>query len=214
LLLQAKQWEEELAERRAQREFEANRLKEEAAERQAARELEAKRWESERAERIVFHEHQLKMHSRQLELMKKRNKVDKEEEMGHVMLLKKVGDVLRNTMVKMGDDVIELIPFCDSIVRHFKELKVPDELRVSLIKPFLNESARLQVNRLDAVHQNDYDYVIDQCSINSVWCRRTFLRLSIWFVVSRAIPISRLSLGYHCCLTIIWRVAMLKLLTS
>jgi hypothetical protein len=48
LLLQAKQWED-LAERRTQRELEANRLKEDAAERQAARELEAKRWESEGA---------------------------------------------------------------------------------------------------------------------------------------------------------------------
>jgi hypothetical protein len=99
------------------------------------------------------------MQSRQLELMEERDKVDKEAEMGQVMLLKKFGDVLRNTVVKMGDDVIEFIPFCDSIKRHFKELKVPDELRVSLLKPFLNESARLLVNRLDAVHQNDYDYV-------------------------------------------------------
>jgi hypothetical protein len=136
LLLQAMQWEEELAERRAQRELEANRLKEEAAERQAAREFETKRWESERAERKAFQEHQLKMQSRQLELMEERNKVDKEAEMGHVMLLKKFSDVLRNTVVKIGDDVIEPIPFCDSIERHFKELKVPDELRVSLLKPF------------------------------------------------------------------------------
>jgi hypothetical protein len=47
LLLQAKQWEEELAERRAQRELEANRLKVEVVERQAARELKTKCWESE-----------------------------------------------------------------------------------------------------------------------------------------------------------------------
>jgi hypothetical protein len=89
----------------------------------------------------VFQEHQLKMQSRQLELMEERNKVDKEAEMGHVMLLKKFGDVFRNTVVKMGDDVIEFIPFCDSIEQHFQELKVSDELRVPLLKPFLNESA-------------------------------------------------------------------------
>jgi hypothetical protein len=89
--------------------------------------------------------------------------------MGHVILLKKFGDVLQNTVVKMGDDVIEFISFCNSTERHFKELKVPNELRVSLLKTFLNESTRLLVNRLDAVHQNDYDYVkmylLDQCRL-------------------------------------------------
>jgi hypothetical protein len=61
LLLQAKQWEEKLAERRAQRELEANRFKVEAAEMQMVRKLEAKRWESERAKRKAYQEHQLMM---------------------------------------------------------------------------------------------------------------------------------------------------------
>ena len=62
-------------------------------------------------------------------------------------------------MVKLGNDVVEFIPFCDNIEKQFNDLKVPQELRVSLLKPFLNERARLLVNRLDAAHQDDSAYV-------------------------------------------------------
>jgi hypothetical protein len=53
----------------------------------------------------------------------------------------------------LGNDVIDFIPFCDNIEKPFKEL------RVSLLKPFLNERARLSVCRLDAERRDDYDYV-------------------------------------------------------
>lgn len=148
LLLQAKQWAEDIAERRAQRELEAKRL-----------EADTKRWEKEATERDTFQKNQLRLQARQIELMEQRDKTEGEARKGNVELLKKFGDVLRNTVGKLGDDVIEFIPFCDSIERQFKELKIPDELRVSLLKPFLNERARLLVNRLDAKHQSDYEYV-------------------------------------------------------
>jgi hypothetical protein len=39
------------------------------------------------------------------------------------------------------------------------ELKVPDDLRVSLMKPYLNERARTLANRVEASHSADYKYV-------------------------------------------------------
>jgi hypothetical protein len=91
--------------------------------------------------------------------MEDKDRAEKEAEKGRVKMLKNYGDVLRNTVVKLGNDVIDFIPFCDNIEKQFKELKVPSELRVSLLKPFLNERARLLVSRLDAERQDDYDYV-------------------------------------------------------
>jgi hypothetical protein len=52
-LMQANQWKQEMAERRAQRELEARRFEAELAERQAARDAEARHLEAEAAERQV-----------------------------------------------------------------------------------------------------------------------------------------------------------------
>jgi hypothetical protein len=183
-LMQASQWEQEMEERRAQRELETRRFEAELAERQAARDAEARRLEADAAERQAareieikrldaeakrreekaierraFQEKQLSLQHRQVALMEDKDRVEKEAEKGRVKMLKNYGDVLRNTVVKLGNDVIDFIPFCDNIEKQFKELKVPSELRVSLLKPFLNERAQLLVSRLDAERQDDYDYV-------------------------------------------------------
>ena len=174
-------------------------------------EAEARRWEQEAAERKAFQDAQLELQSRQVKLMPDKDKADKESEKGRVTLLKKYGDVLRNTVVKLGNDVVEFIPFCDNIEKQFNDLKVPQELRVSLLKPFLNERARLLVNRLDAAHQDDYAYVkqylLDQFRLVSY--RNIFLNCSIRCVGNRTTRTNRLSRGCHCCSIIICRVERL-----
>jgi hypothetical protein len=59
-LMQASQWEQEMAERRAQRELEMRRFEAELAERQAARDAEARRLEAEAAERQAAREIEIK----------------------------------------------------------------------------------------------------------------------------------------------------------
>jgi hypothetical protein len=81
----------------------------------------------------------------QVALMEDKDKAEKEAQKGRAKMLKNYGDVLSNAVVKSRNDVIDFIPFCDNIEKQFNELKVPPELRVSLLKPILNERAPLLV---------------------------------------------------------------------
>ena len=91
--------------------------------------------------------------------MEQKEAAEKEKEKNNVQLLKRYGDALRNTVVKLGNDLLEVIPFFENFERQLSELKVPVGIRVSLLKPFLNDRARLLVNKLDASRAGDYDYV-------------------------------------------------------
>jgi hypothetical protein len=61
---------------------------------------------------------------------------------------------------------LELISFFDSVDILFIELKVPDELQVNLLKPYLSERALNLVNRLTGTDASDYkvvkQYLMDQ----------------------------------------------------
>ena len=59
----------------------------------------------------------------------------------------------------MSDQPIDLINFIDSADRLFAELEVPIDIRVTLIKPYLNERALTLVNRLSGDLVIDYAYV-------------------------------------------------------
>ena len=59
----------------------------------------------------------------------------------------------------MSDRPIDLINFIDSADRLFAELEVPLDIRVTLIKPCLNERAVTLVNRLSGDLLIDYAYV-------------------------------------------------------
>ena len=148
LKFQMKQWEDERAERQAQRE--ADKL-----EREAQRELEMRRLVDEKESRDAL----LLLQQRQVILMEKKESEENAKENQTLQLLKKYGDALRNSIVKLSNDLIEIIPFFENFERQMSELKVPVGIRVSLLKPFLNDRARLLVNRIESKHANDYDYV-------------------------------------------------------
>ena len=59
----------------------------------------------------------------------------------------------------MSDQPIDLIISLDSADRLFLELEIPRALRVTLIKPYLNERALTLINRLTGESANDYEYV-------------------------------------------------------
>ena len=56
---------------------------------------------------------------------------------------------------------MKIIAFFDDIERQFHELKIPKELHALLMKPYLNDRARVLINRVDASHSADYNYVKD-----------------------------------------------------
>ena len=53
-----------------------------------------------------------------------------EKENNDVQLLKKFGDALRNTVVKLGNDLIDVIPFFENFEYQLSELKVPARIHV------------------------------------------------------------------------------------
>jgi uncharacterized protein (DUF885 family) len=155
LLFKMQQWNDEKLERQAQRE-------EDRLEREYQRKVEADRWAEEssfRAEESIFRQEQLRLQQHQIVLMERKELEDRDNDNNSVRLLKKYGDALRNSIVKLGNDLIDIIPFFSNFERQCTELKVPIAIRVSLLKPFLNDRARLLVNRLASTHANDYDYV-------------------------------------------------------
>ena len=152
---QMKQWEQEMVERKSQRDLDAQRVEDERAEREAQRDLEMKRLDEEKEHRKEL----IALQQRQITLMEQKERLEVAKESNDLVQLKKYGDVLRNTVVKLGNDLIEVIPFFDNFERQASELKIPRGIRVPLLKPFLNDRARLLVNRIEGAHANDYDYV-------------------------------------------------------
>ena len=73
--------------------------------------------------------------------------------------LKRFGDAHRASLTRMSDQPIDLINFLDSADRLFADLEVPIDLRVTLIKPYLNERALSLVKRLSGDLVIDYAYV-------------------------------------------------------
>jgi hypothetical protein len=136
-------------------EFEKMKYEEEKVERGKRLELEEKQWKEEAEYRKA-----------QLELQEGREKREKEKDASVLARLKQFGDALRSSLVKMGADPIELIPFFDNVDRLFIELEVPSDLQVQLLKPFVNDKARVLIGRLDAKSAADYElvkrYLLDQ----------------------------------------------------
>jgi hypothetical protein len=142
-------------------EFQIKQWEAEKTEREARLELERAEREADRAAETEFRKAQLDWQLHQIKLLEERDKSEKNKEDAKVVQLKKYGDAFRNSVTKLGADPIEIIAFFDNIERQFKELNVPKELCVSLMRPYLNDCARTLINRVDASHSADYYYVKD-----------------------------------------------------
>jgi len=91
--------------------------------------------------------------------MEEKQRNDKEKEIAKVTRLKTFGDALRNSVTKMTNEPIDLLLFFDQLERQFSDLKVPDDLKVMLIKPFLNDRARQLIGQVTSARAADYVYV-------------------------------------------------------
>jgi len=56
----------------------------------------------------------------------------------------------------MSNEPIDLIPFFDNAEQLFMELAISNELRVPLMRPYLNDKAKPLLMRLDATRASDY----------------------------------------------------------
>ncbi len=69
------------------------------------------------------------------------------------------GDCIKNTMTRMPNDPIEIVSFFRNVEHLYKTFNVPDDLQASLLRPYLNDRARILVGRLDQDQAQKYGEV-------------------------------------------------------
>jgi len=139
--------------------------------------------------------------------MEHKEQQDLVKEANTIHLLQKYDDALRNSVVKLGNDLFKIIPFFNYSERQLNDLKVPVGIRVSLLKPFLNDPARLLINIIDGKHSNNYvyvkEYILHQFKLMPQYFLESFNSLYRQSTETFRAFTSRL----HGCLIIICRVA-------
>ena len=125
----------------------------EAKERYEKAEREAK----ERKERAELEERKAERKLKQLELDLKREAAEKEEKHKDTpaVKLKLWGDALHNTISHMPNEPIEIMSWFSSLDQLFDQLCVPADLRAVLIRPYLNDRAKILLSRCDPSKSQD-----------------------------------------------------------
>jgi len=72
------------------------------------------------------------------------------------MKTKRFSDALKGTIIKMSSDPVEVASFFRQIDDLYTKFEVPENLRAKLVKPYLNDKAKLVVARLDPSLADDY----------------------------------------------------------
>src|SRR5260221_14673259 len=73
------------------------------------------------------------------------------------MKLKRSADILKGCLYKMPDDPMEIPVFLDYADRHFNSNDIDEELRISLINPYLSDKARKLLTRLAPQETDSYE---------------------------------------------------------
>ena len=124
------------------------------AEELAFRQAQEQRLADEKAKELSLREQEIRLRDRELARRTEENERP-------AVRVKLFGDAMRNSAVRMGNDPLDLIPFFENVERLFNSLEVPDDLRVNLLRPYLNEKAKSLLTRLDSHRAGDYDVVKD-----------------------------------------------------
>jgi hypothetical protein len=95
------------------------------------------------------------------ELQMKRLDEDRKRKDALVHQLKLFGDAMKGSAFNMTDDPLDLVPFFKHIEQLFDELGTTEELKVKLLRPYLNERAKMLVARVDPDKSNDFKFIKD-----------------------------------------------------
>ena len=98
------------------------------------------------------------------EAAKIRSDIEREERARPVdtieVKVKRYGDAIRNSMYKLSDSSpLEFIPFIGNFEHLCSELRVPPELRVNLLTPYLPDHCRTLISRMGSTDKTSYDKV-------------------------------------------------------
>lgn len=72
------------------------------------------------------------------------------------MKVKRFGDALRGCVAKMPSDVIDILPWFQSVEKMFLDFKIDEKYRVHLLKPYLTPNAVFIVSRMDVKSTSNF----------------------------------------------------------
>ena len=138
----------------ALREAAVREAREKREEEKALREAAERRWREE----MVLKEREIAVREQELKDRAQQWKQDRENPSA---LLKRYGDAIKNTLLPMSDDPVEAIQFWREVENQFHLLKVPDELKAMVVRPFLNRKARALLARMNPEEAETYTKLKD-----------------------------------------------------
>ena len=131
--------------------FEQRKWEAEMEEKKRKEEVEQQRWEAELEEkrrREWLEAEQLELRKRELQRQEMRDRAEDERRESAVVKGKLFGDAMRASAIRMGADPIDAIPFFRNVEQLFTVYNVPSSLQAVLIRPFLNDRAKVILGKL------------------------------------------------------------------
>jgi len=106
-------------------------------------------------------EKQMKLEQEQLEV--RRRELDREEARKDSAAAKGklFGDAMRASAIRMGPDILDVIPFFKNVENLFRVYDVPRNLQAVLIRPFFSDRAKVLLTQLDPTITADYAQLKD-----------------------------------------------------
>jgi hypothetical protein len=131
--------------------------------------------------------HELELAARQRETAIRReqadaqaNRAQEQDERRNSLVerAKRYGDILKNALPKMPQDIWQLAAYFDTVENLFKTFEVPVELQTCLLRPFLSERALSLLTHLDADRSSKLSevrkYLLEQFNLTALQFRNKF----------------------------------------
>ena len=133
---------------------------------------------------------ELKLRQEEVARQVARDSIEKARDESVVTKMRILEMPMRGTAFKMSHDPVELIPCFDHNENSFHDLKVDENIKVKLIRPFLNNRVRSLQSRI----YDKYDLIESICCM-SFNCRLKF----IWnvFILSIVQPMKHICCSHH-----------------
>jgi len=134
-------------------------------------------------EQLRLKNEELKLRQDKLARQVEKDNIERAKTESVATKMKIFGDAMRGTAFKMSNDPIKMIPFFDYIDNLFHDLKVDVNIKVKLIRPFLNDRTRSLLSRMDVSQAEKYDLVKRYFCCTNFNCHLEF----IWNVLMASI---------------------------
>ena len=157
LAFEQRKWEAEQQRLAAEREDRLRKEDAERVERHRKEETEKERWEAEMEERRRRDD----LKERELLLMAQKNDEERERRDSAAMKGKLFGDAMRSAAIHMGPDALDAVPFFKNVEQLFTVYEVPTALQAILVRPFLNDRAKIFMAKLDPIISGNYQHLRD-----------------------------------------------------